>query len=554
MATIKPMSDALQSLYDAETPDEVQSAIQQGAGVNEIADTYGMSPLHLVCATGPADVLRAMLDQGADLEAKVPTNVTLVPDPRFTDGDGGQMEAQYDYDRMAGKRPLDIAIDTMQPDLTRELLNAGASVLRPERETQVLHNALRWHGENAVENIKLVLDQGGDPNQPDGTPRSHKETALHVAVNEGHGTDVVQELLNHGAHVDAHDSRGRTPLVNAILTDNADAAGVLMANGANTSHALENQAIADRSWSRHRNSMGTLKAVHEADGERNRSTVWIIDTYGGERIKEEPQNPAIQALLDTPYESSEPYVPTQEDRERSKRLILDGVKRRDLSAIDREVEDVGKDILNETYAHGQSLLGAAAWSDYKASGSPPLLPRILQMGTDPNVCNEDGVPALVEIAGYKRTDIIKPLLDAGADVNGVNPKTGRTALYEACTVGETTKADLAQMLLDHGARHDVVDHEGNTPLALAATQSSPVVANTLMKRGADVKVAMQCPVWKETESLPSNDLWDYQKDAMSLVRKTAVEQEKQALRQAATEVEQAQPAHEKPAARVRMRM
>ena len=71
-------------------------------------------------------------------------------------------------------------------------------------------------------------------------------TSLRAAVNYGH-LESARLLLEHGAHVDSADNRGDTPLMGALLADNApeELVRVLLKHGANTtrsnaagSHAL----------------------------------------------------------------------------------------------------------------------------------------------------------------------------------------------------------------------------------------------------------------------------------------------------------------------------
>ncbi|CAN0424940.1 unnamed protein product, partial [Scytosiphon promiscuus] len=66
--------------------------------------------------------------------------------------------------------------------------------------------------------------------------------ALHVAAGEGH-SEVLSDLLQHGAQVDAVDALGMTPLMYAINKDHGDATGLLCDYGADVRGALIRQRL-----------------------------------------------------------------------------------------------------------------------------------------------------------------------------------------------------------------------------------------------------------------------------------------------------------------------
>jgi hypothetical protein len=61
----------------------------------------------------------------------------------------------------------------------------------------------------------------------------------------------------------------------------------------------------------------------------------------------------------------------------------------------------------------------------------------------------------------------KAALDGGADVNGVN-QAGDTALHTAAARGN---APLVQLLVDRGAKVDVKNKRGQTPLAMTRVRA-----------------------------------------------------------------------------------
>ena len=83
-------------------------------------------------------------------------------------------------------------------------------------------------------------------------------------------------------------------------------------------------------------------------------------------------------------------------------------------------------------------------------------------------------------------DVAKVLLEHGADVNQSRPG-GFTPLHNAC---EWSYGDMVTLLLDHGANVNARDASGLTPLHIAARclvgEHQRLVCETLIKRGAEV--------------------------------------------------------------------
>jgi hypothetical protein len=90
---------------------------------------------------------------------------------------------------------------------------------------------------------------------------------------------------------------------------------------------------------------------------------------------------------------------------------------------------------------------------------------------------------LLDAARIGRTDMVAPLLAAGADVDG-RDRHGYTALILAAYHGHL---DTAVALLDHGAAVDAVDDKrGNTALMGIAFKGYDEIAEELIDAGADV--------------------------------------------------------------------
>jgi|GEM_PF-2068094 ankyrin repeat protein len=85
--------------------------------------------------------------------------------------------------------------------------------------------------------------------------------------------------------------------------------------------------------------------------------------------------------------------------------------------------------------------------------------------------------------GAGRTDIVKLLLEKGANVDATN-EYGKTALMFAIALDRT---DLIKILLENGANINARDSNGDTVLMLASSYGcSSDIVKLLLERGADI--------------------------------------------------------------------
>ena len=94
----------------------------------------------------------------------------------------------------------------------------------------------------------------------------------------------------------------------------------------------------------------------------------------------------------------------------------------------------------------------------------------------------NGESSLTLACMQENQDICERLIVAHADVNEMDPHK-RTPLLKAAR--HNTQDDILQLLLDRGARPDIADEDGNTPLHFAAMRGTQDVAKFLMKLGAN---------------------------------------------------------------------
>ena len=95
--------------------------------------------------------------------------------------------------------------------------------------------------------------------------------------------------------------------------------------------------------------------------------------------------------------------------------------------------------------------------------------------------------ALVYVKSMDRLPLIKTLLDAGFNVNTIDPSSGRRPLHYILD-NQAENESIARLFLDRGAELEAKDYNGDTALNALVNKFNPNddVLRMLLSRGADV--------------------------------------------------------------------
>ncbi len=200
-------------------------------------DRLGASPLVHAAETGHTDIVELFLAHGADINAR--------------DLDGGTA--------------LFAASEQDNTSTVQSLIGHGADVNIAGRTGLTPIAAAAYAGNDQI--VRLLLDKGGDPKKADATGKApicyavargfpkvvrllldhafdvnarygNDLTALmwaaghEDAAGSSDVADVLTLLIDHGAHIDDQDNRGRTALMIAASLGHEKAVDVLLARGA----------------------------------------------------------------------------------------------------------------------------------------------------------------------------------------------------------------------------------------------------------------------------------------------------------------------------------
>lgn len=393
----------------------VERLIKAGANV-KAANRYGVTPLYLACVNGSAAVIAKLLEAGADANAATTEGETpLMTVARTGSVDAARVLLAHGADvnskeHWRQQTPLMWAVAESHPEMAQELIAHGADV----NARQVTWN---WERQMTKEPREKWMPLGG-------------LTPLLFAARQG-CLDCGRILLKAGADINAADPNNITPMLLALINGHYDFAAFMIDQGADPNLADETgrtplfAAVDD-----HTMPESNLPAPREIDN--NLTSMDVIKALL-----------AHGANVNAQLKKQQPY---------------------------RTKVDRGND----------TMLGTGTTPMLRAAkaGDAEVIEALLAKGADPKIPTKFGITPLMAAAGLgskeedttgrKKTEAeaiasIKLCLDAGADVNTADNQ-GETALHGAAQKGYD---QVVQFLADHGAKIEIKDKKGRTPLDAA---------------------------------------------------------------------------------------
>jgi ankyrin repeat protein len=431
----------------------VEALIKRGANV-KAATRYGITPMNLAATSGNAAILRRLLDAGADPNTATPGGETAL----MTAARTGSVEAVTllldrgaqvnGKDSVRAQTALMWAVTEKHSDVVKLLVargadvNARTNVTIPKGE-YVPARAGGASGTGIIRQRALPKADGG-------------MTPLLFAVRDGN-TAMTRLLLELGANLEQSSGNHTTPLLIALLNGQVGIATELLERGANPNAADDYHRAA------------LFAAIDLRNFNHDRYPFMYRD--GRDPLD------LIKALL---KKGADPNL-------RTDTVPVHGLMQFDASWVNFD---------------GQTPFIRAA-----LSGDGEVMRLLLEHGADPNIATTLGSTALMAAAGinwipaqtYSHSEAdyveaVKLCLERGATVNATN-SLGLAAIHGAANRGWVS---VIQILADHGARLDVKDNAGRTPMTFAEgiflAVRPPVAkpdAMALLKKLMGVEVAAQ---------------------------------------------------------------
>ena len=162
--------------------------------------------------------------------------------------------------------------------------------------------------------------------------------------------------------------------------------------------------------------------------------------------------------------------------------LLDAARAGDSAGVEAAIT-AGADI-NTITTDGWEFT-ALMWA--ATNGHTDIVKLLLDRGADIDAVYRDGNNALTLAATNGHANTVKLLLDRGADIDHVS-KYGKTVLIETARFWPRSdgNTDTVKLLLDRGADINAVDTSGNTALIFAAEYAPIDTVKLLLKMGANI--------------------------------------------------------------------
>lgn len=402
----------------------VRALIEGGTDVTQ-RDPHGTTALHWAVHRDDLELADLLLRHGARVDAANRYGVL----PLYLASVNGNaavveklLEAGADPDSAlpSGETALMTAARTGDAATLKVLLAHGADV--SAREGWKGQTALMWAAaENNAQAAALLIEARADINA---RSAGGVFTPFLFAVRGGH-LEAARVLIDAGADVNATLPDGTNALVLAVINAHYELAGFLLDKGADPNAAAQGwTALHQISWTRRPNKGTNLPA------------------------------PVLTGALDS--------------------LALVGKLVQAGAAVNarqtKEPQDGYRNMLNR--------IGATPFLLAAKAADVPLMRELLKHGADPTLTTVDGTTALMVAAGVgiwapgespgtaeEALAAVKLVFEVrGGDVNDVDAD-GNTALHGAVLRGGVIP--LIELLVERGARLDVRNEKGRTPLTIA---------------------------------------------------------------------------------------
>ncbi|MEA2091749.1 MAG: ankyrin repeat domain-containing protein [Campylobacterota bacterium] len=149
---------------------------------------------------------------------------------------------------------------------------------------------------------------------------------------------------------------------------------------------------------------------------------------------------------------------------------LEFLKNNDFLSVKKYIKD-GADI-NDENESGESVLASAI--RYRCDMD--LLMLLIESGADIYDFDDEGVSIFDMSITYDNTEMVEYLIEQGIDVNATKRRSRFTPLMAAASYG---RAEIATILLNHGANKNASDDKGFTATDFARKMNKKSVLDVL---------------------------------------------------------------------------
>ena len=424
-------------------------------------------PLYAALRARQGEVAKLLIESGANISTLNSGTFRPLSDLAAKYGlfdvlkllDHNKLDVIEDFRLKSGDTILTSAVCRMDFELVSRLLRNGLDVnTKNEDGNSSLHLLLKTHKQTSVEMFKLLLSFGADIN----ALNNRFESPLLCAI-DCKEEKIISLLLELDCAVNTEAPLGESPLSLAVIEDQYKLTEALLRFGADVNQKCgrdEHTALHAAVCS-FNNKLAQFLVQHGADVEAK-------DVLG--------ETPLFKASA-TSNELVEFFLKCGSSANTKNKFGE--------TPLMKAIDDSQASIVRTLLEHGASVNAT------DQHGICPLLHRLrssdveicellLQYGCDVNIPDENGETPLHQLTWGP--DIMKMFLDQGARVGALD-RESRTSLHAASYQGDPSSIEL---LIHHGADVNATDNHGWTPLHFAAAGENYDALEILIENGSDV--------------------------------------------------------------------
>ncbi|XP_057317964.1 ankyrin-3-like [Microplitis mediator] len=439
----------------------VEYVISNGAEINNAYD-YGecrMTPLEHAVKRGYQQIVKLLIEYNVDVNHRSFLEpgclITAIKNDNFEifqlllDA-GADIHIFYN-----GKSLIFMAVDKNSYEITKHLINHGADVNTCFRDKTLLYRAVENENERIVE---LLINNKVDVNKiiKDKYLLNSFPTALYKAVEIGN-LNIVKILIN-APNIDV-DLSGRLndlPLHEAIRKNNYEITKCLIEHGANINTKYENP-------------------LNIAINNGNKEIVQLL-IDNKVKVDNLVDSPFVAAVENNNFEILEILIHTNEagvNPSLSKPPLHAAVRKNNYNMTEYLINKGAR--VNTSYDNKTPLLIAVRCQHRE------IVQLLIKNKADVDFITESGVTALGIAVENKSLELVKILLDAGANTN---PSSSNPPLHIAIRCRKTI--EIMKLLIKNKADVDFVTESGVTALGIAVEKKNCTLVKILLDSGADV--------------------------------------------------------------------
>ena len=478
-----------------------------------------LTPLEEAASAGHCDVVRLLLDQGANINGNVASRGERL---RKRQMESNSWEDRHFWGNIC---PLYAAVRAGQGEVAKLLIEGGANVsplnsgtfralsdlaakyglfdvLQLLDKLDVIEDFRLKNGDTILtsavrrmdfELVSRLLRNGVNVN----TKNEDGNSALHLLFRKQTSMEMFKLILSFGADINALNNRFESPLLRAIDREEEKIISLLLELdcAVNTEAPLGESPL----------SLAVIKGQHQlteallqCDADVNQRCGRDEHTALHAAVRGCFLNGIAQFLVqhgaDVEAKDRLGETPLFKAAETNNELVKFFLK---CGSTANTKNKFGETPLMKAIDHSRAsnvrtlLEHGASVNATDQHGIYPLLHRVrpfdveicellLEYGSDVNVTDDNGETPLHQLAWGP--DIVKMLLDQGARVGALD-RENRSPLHAACYQGHPRSIEL---LINHGADINSTDNHGWTPLHFAAAGENYDALEVLIQNGSDI--------------------------------------------------------------------